>query len=418
MSSSGSARPERGVGRILSIDLLRGLDVLLMLFVNEVAGVTGAPGFLLHKTAADDGMTLTDTVFPAFLFIVGMAIPWALGARLRRGEGKASVFRHVLARTFALLVVGVFMVNAEESAPGGLLPPAMWNVLMTLCVMLVFQARPPAGGSPWPGRLRLAGIVLLVALAFAYRNPAVPGPMQMRPHWWGILGLIGWAYLVAATVYLAAGERPTVHLGAMALLYCLYLADFAGHVAWLAPLRPVVEVGTTLGSHAGVVVAGTVLSLLLRAHRRDGRSPARFIGTALAFAVGLAVAGLLLHSLHGLHRAFEIGKLGATVPWCLLASAGTAAAWALVYGVADVIGWRSWPRVVPMAGENALVAYLLAPLLLSLFEISAAVTGGVNLYGALGGTTFVGLVRSAAFAYLVVRLCGVLRARGLRLQLG
>jgi heparan-alpha-glucosaminide N-acetyltransferase len=34
--------------RLLSIDLLRGMDVLLMLFVNEVAGVVGAPAFLRH----------------------------------------------------------------------------------------------------------------------------------------------------------------------------------------------------------------------------------------------------------------------------------------------------------------------------------------------------------------------------------
>ncbi|HEX9188863.1 MAG TPA: DUF5009 domain-containing protein, partial [Vicinamibacteria bacterium] len=61
--------------RVLSIDLLRGADVLLMLFVNEVAGVTGAPGFLLHRPSEFDGMTVTDLVFPAFLFIVGIAIP-------------------------------------------------------------------------------------------------------------------------------------------------------------------------------------------------------------------------------------------------------------------------------------------------------------------------------------------------------
>jgi len=403
--------------RILSIDLLRGLDVLLMLFVNEVAGVTGAPAFLLHKTAADDGMTLTDTVFPAFLFIVGMAIPFALGGRLRRGETKAAVFRHVLARAFALLVVGVFMVNAEESAPGGPLSPALWNVLMTLGVALVFQAG-PTGGSPWPRRLRFVGIGLLVLLAFAYTNPAIPGPLQMRPHWWGILGLIGWAYLVAAAVYLLAGERPLAHLAAMVLLYCLYLADFAGHAGWLAPFRPLVEVGTALGSHSAVVVAGTVLSLFLRAHRREGRAPARFLSTVLLYATSLVVAGAMLHTLHGLHRAFEIGKLGATVPWCLFSSAATAAAFGVVYLLADVLGWSDWPRVVPMAGENALVAYLLAPLLLSLLEMSASLTGGVNLYGALGGTTVVGLIRSAIFAYLVVRLCGYLRARGLRLQLG
>jgi heparan-alpha-glucosaminide N-acetyltransferase len=403
--------------RILSIDLLRGLDVLLMLFVNEVAGVPGAPAFLLHKTAADDGMTLTDAVFPAFLFIVGMAIPFALGSRLRRGEGKGAVFRHVLARTFTLLVVGVLMVNAEESA-AGLLSPSLWNVLMTVGVVLVFQSKAHHAESPWPEHLRLAGLALLAGLVLVYTSRSVDGIIQMRPHWWGILGLIGWAYLVAAAVYLLAGERPIVHLAAMVLLYCLYLADVAGQVWWLAALRPFVDVGTTLGSHAAVVVAGTVLSLLLRAHRREDRAPGRFVSTALLLAAGLALAGGLLHSLHGLHRAFEIGKLGATVPWCLLSSAGAAAAWALVYTLADVIGWPSWPRVVLTAGENALVAYLLAPLLLSLFEIAASLFGGVNVYDALGENTFVGLIRSAVFAYLVVRSCGFLRSRGLRLQLG
>jgi predicted acyltransferase len=416
-ASAGGLTSEPGGARIVSIDLLRGLDVLLMLFVNEVASVTGAPAFLLHKTAADDGMTLTDTVFPAFLFIVGMAIPFALGGRIGRGESKGAVFRHVLARTFALLVVGVFMVNAEESAPG-LLSPGLWNVLMTIGVVLVFRSEAPLDPSPWTSRLRLAGIVLLAALAVVYTSRSVDGLFQMRPHWWGILGLIGWAYLVAAALYLFAGERPAVHLGAMALLYCLYLADVVGQVWWLAPVRSFIDVGSTLGSHAAIVVAGTVLSLMLRAHRREGRTPGRFVSTALLYAAGLAAAGFLLHSLHGLHRAFEIGKLGATVPWCLFSSAATAAAWAAVYFIADVIGWRSWPRAVSMAGENALVAYLLAPFLLSLFALAAPLFGGVNVYAALGGTTLVGLVRSAVFAFLVVLLCGALRERGLRLQLG
>ena len=44
-------------------------------------------------------MTITDVVFPAFLFIVGIAVPFALGGRLRRGESRAGAFRHVLART-------------------------------------------------------------------------------------------------------------------------------------------------------------------------------------------------------------------------------------------------------------------------------------------------------------------------------
>ena len=144
--------------RIRSIDLLRGVDVLLMLFVNEVAGVTGAPSFLRHKGPADDGMTITDLVFPAFLFIVGMAIPMALGARLRRGETPLQVLRHVVARSAALVVVGVLMVNAEHAVAGWLSVPA-WNVLMTLGVLLVWAVPRDVFGEPLPlaaGRGRAA----------------------------------------------------------------------------------------------------------------------------------------------------------------------------------------------------------------------------------------------------------------------
>ena len=85
--------------------------------------------------------------------------------------------------------------------------------------------------------------------------------------------------------------------------------------------------------------------------------------------------------------------------------------------IADVFGLSRWPRSVVIAGENPLLAYLLAPLLLSLFALSAPLCGGTDPYAALGGTTAVGLVRSAVFAWVVVRLSGWLRARGVRFQL-
>src|ERR1044072_6572009 len=102
--------------RVASLDLVRGLDVWLMLFVNEMAGVRATPLFLRHMPASADGMTVTDVVFPAFLFITGMAIPLALGARLSRGDSRAAVWRHVLARTGVLLFLRVLMINAEDGS--------------------------------------------------------------------------------------------------------------------------------------------------------------------------------------------------------------------------------------------------------------------------------------------------------------
>ena len=402
--------------RILSLDLLRGLDVLLMLFVNEVAGVRDAPAFLLHVPPEADGMTVTDVVFPAFLFIVGLSIPFGLGGRLERGEAPRVVWRHVLTRTFALLAVGVLMVNAERAAPGGPLPPPVWNMLMTAAVVLVWSA--PAGEAAARRRRirRAVGIGLLLLLALAYRGTDVAGLVQIRPHWWGILGLIGWAYLLAAGLYLLAGPRPAVFTGAMALLYCLYLADRVGEAPWLVALRPFLSIGSVLGSHGAVVVAGVVLGLMVRRAAREGTPPRALAGRALGYAASLAAAAVLLHAAHGLHPGFRYAKSMATPPWCLLSSAWTAAAWAAVYWVADARGFRRWPSVVGMAGENALVAYLMAPFFLSAFAASAPLLGA-NVYESLASPTAVGLVRSAVFAWLVVLFCGLLRRRGLRMQL-
>jgi heparan-alpha-glucosaminide N-acetyltransferase len=402
------------LARIRSIDLLRGADVLLMLFVNEVAGVAGAPAFLRHKGAADDGMTITDLVFPAFLFVVGMAIPFALGSRLERGESRLAVLRHVVARAAALVVIGVLMVNAEHGVAGWLSLPA-WNVLMTLGVLLVWGL--PRDG--WCGRhrgaLRALGILLLLFVVVAYRGKDVSGWLQLRPYWWGILGLIGWAYLGVASLYLVIASRPAIMTALLGLYGCVALADKAGGFGW--PTIPGPLVGGVVGTHGAVVLAGCLLGVVVERYLRSPGSPWRFAAGALGCAAAFGAAGLLLHTLHGLHVAFTISKIHATLPWGLLSAALTTAAWVAVFVIADVLGRREWPKAVQIAGENPLLAYLLAPLLLSFFELAAPLFGGVNPYEAISQPVPLGLVRSAVFAWVVVRLTGWLRGRGLRFQL-
>ncbi|HEY2946226.1 MAG TPA: DUF5009 domain-containing protein [Vicinamibacteria bacterium] len=402
--------------RETSIDLVRGADVLLMLFVNEMAGVRGTPAFLLHKPHDVDGMTITDVVFPAFLFITGLAIPFALGGRLR-GSDTGGVWRHILTRTLALLVMGVLMVNAERPGTGGVISADLWNVLMSVGVVLVWLAPPrdgPGRGQPW---LRIAGAVVLVALLFLYRSRDATGLIQIRPQWWGILGLIGWSYLVAASAYVLARDRPAVLLGVVALLYCVYLADEAGRAGWLAALAPYFRVGRIMASHSAVAVSGTLLGVMLLRHRQAGQPARSLVPPALGYAAALTAAGLLLHTLHALHPAFWVNKVLATPPWCLLSSAITAAFWVGIFVLTDVKAWRRWPKAVSVAGENALLCYLMAPFLLSLFALSAPLFAGNNFYEKLGESTVIGFVRSTVFAWVAVRLCGLLRDAGVVMKI-
>ena len=165
------------------------------------------------------------------------------------------------------------------------------------------------------------------------------------------------------------------------------------------------------------MLCGTLLGVLLVRHQREHTSTKRFALQALGVAGAFGASGLLLHTLAGVHQAFTISKIHATLPWGLLSAALTCAAWIAVLLIVDVLGFARWPRSVVIAGENPLLAYLMAPLLLSLFALAAPLFGGTDPYAALGATTGVGLVRSAVFAWLVVRLCGWLRSRGVRFQL-
>src|SRR5512137_1447701 len=80
--SAGPAAPAQVRSeRLVSLDAFRGFDILVMVFVNFIAGMAAIPFILRHAPATMDAYTLTDVVFPGFLFIVGVSIPLAMTKR-------------------------------------------------------------------------------------------------------------------------------------------------------------------------------------------------------------------------------------------------------------------------------------------------------------------------------------------------
>ncbi|MEO6909552.1 MAG: heparan-alpha-glucosaminide N-acetyltransferase domain-containing protein [Edaphobacter sp.] len=93
-------------GRLLSLDLLRGLTIGFMILVNN-NGSSAAYGQLEHS--AWNGFTLTDLVFPTFLFLVGVSTVFSTDSRLARGDSKRSLFLHTVRRAIILFLLGVFL---------------------------------------------------------------------------------------------------------------------------------------------------------------------------------------------------------------------------------------------------------------------------------------------------------------------
>src|SRR5258707_15557759 len=100
--------------RLASIDTFRALTMFLMIFVNDLVLVKDVPAWLEHAGETEDRLGLADIVFPAFLFIVGLSIPFAIGGRIAKGFSRSSTLMHILQRSLALLVMGFHVVNYEN----------------------------------------------------------------------------------------------------------------------------------------------------------------------------------------------------------------------------------------------------------------------------------------------------------------
>jgi predicted acyltransferase len=90
-------------GRVLSIDILRGLTIALMILVND-------PGDWSHTFAQLDhakwnGRTLTDLVFPTFLFLIGVSVVFSMAARSEKGDCRKTQAGHIFLRFVKLAVL-------------------------------------------------------------------------------------------------------------------------------------------------------------------------------------------------------------------------------------------------------------------------------------------------------------------------
>jgi len=99
---------EKMGGRVASVDVLRGVTMALMLLVNDPGDWHHLYAQLEH--AEWNGCTLTDLVFPTFLFLVGVSIIFSMQSRLARGATHRQLARHMLVRGVSILLLGWFLM--------------------------------------------------------------------------------------------------------------------------------------------------------------------------------------------------------------------------------------------------------------------------------------------------------------------
>lgn len=306
--------------RLASIDALRGFDMFW---------ITGGEELIhsLHRTFARpwtaaldtqfhhvlwEGFRFYDLIFPLFMFLVGVVLPFSLTRRLEGGASRAGLYRHLVQRLVALFLLGL-----------------IYNGLLD------FRFHD----------LRIAGVLQRIALGYFFAALVVMNAgVRAQALITGAILVVYWAIVMLIPVpgFGAGVLTPEGNLSAFLdqkLLpqpFCCY--HFGDNEGILSTLP---------------AIATTLLGALAGQWLRSGAAPKRK-------AAGLALAGVACLVAGGLWSlAFPIIKNIWTSSYVLVAGGWSLLLLALFYWIIDVRGWRRWAFFFTVIGLNPITIYVL-----------------------------------------------------------
>lgn len=376
--------------------------MFLMIFVNDLWSVTGVPDWLGHTEAHEDGMGFSDVIFPLFLFIVGLSIPLAINVRLYKQDSHTTILYHIIERTFALLVMGFYMVNYgvinDQTMP---IDKNMWQLFMALAIVLIWldYKRLPKLKNVMVWSLKVLGVSILLILAWIYQGGTANQFTGMHPHWWGILGLIGWAYFLNSVLYLFSRKHSWV-LSVICIILLFMNVQENGYFEKLPSYKFVIS-----ASNHVLVMTGVLCTLLYLKLKETQRSHHPFVILLLGLGVLFIVFGLYLRP------EFIISKILATPSWTSICIGISLISYAVLYTTVDRLGFFKWSYPIKPAGTSTLTCYLMPFFIYPLLALSGFQWPSILSEGLLG------VLKSLAFSFVIILLVGFMEKRNLRLKI-
>ena len=332
--------------RIRSMDVMRGLTLFLMLFVNDLF-IPAVPKWLVHTEADEDGMGLADWVFPGFLFMVGVAVPYAVAAREKLGSSTTVIFVHMLIRTLSLLLIGVLILNGSRVDPQLTgMSHLLWLGLLYVFVFLIWNHYPKDSTYPlfFKG-MRLVGVVGIIYLVYMFKASDGKG---LEVGWWGILGVIGWGYFAAASIFLLSRGRIIVVVCGWLIFFLLNILAHTELKIELSGIGRYLHVLLS-GNIPCIVLAGTLVGMLMKRYAATPRILLRIL--FLLATIWLAMGFVL-------RFWFILSKIHGTPSWALVCCGISVLLLIPLYYFIDVKGYQRGMRVFEEAGKNSLTTYL------------------------------------------------------------
>ena len=306
-------------GRYLSLDVFRGIDVALMIIVNTAGDSSTTFSPLLH--ANWDGFTVTDLVFPTFLFLVGTSLSFSL--RNYEAIGQGAVLRKVLKRTAIIFLLGYLMywfpfVRQNEIGE--------W----------VFKS---------PGDTRIFGVLQRIALCYAFGALIV--------YFWKIKGVIIFSVAALLSYWIVLITFGDLTLAGNSVLQ---------FDTWLIGERHLYH-----GEGVGFDPEGLLSTLPAIVNVLIGYLAGYFIrqkGASYETIAKLMIAGsLLIFTGLAWDLVFPINKKLWTSSFVVYTCGIDLLILSILLYVIDVKEWRGWTYFFEVMGRNTLFIYLVSEFL-------------------------------------------------------
>ena len=320
---------EKLPGRLVSLDVFRGIVIAAMILVTDPGTYSYVYSPLRH--AEWMGATATDMIFPAFLFMVGLAISFSFASQIKRGVTRTNLIQRLLRRTLVLFVLGLVLNGFPDYHLATLRIPGILQRI-AICYLL--------SGALYLFTTRQ--IRLLAGVAFA-----------LLAAYWALLRLVP-----------VPGIGPG-HLDTFGSLPAYIDRQLFGiNHLWIWGLTP--GKGVTYDPEGLLSTLPAMFSTLAGIvagdwTRSDFPARKRVLGLAIA-GCALWISGLLLSPLLPLNKRIW------TSTFALLSTGVSVAVFAALYAVIDLGGFRRGLLPAKVLGTNAILAFTLSTIITSLLD--------------------------------------------------
>ena len=327
--------------RLLSIDALRGFDMLFImgfsaLIVSICALFPGGDQSWLARQMAHvdwNGLAHHDTIFPLFLFISGMTFPFSYAKRTAAGSPRGKIYWEVIRRGLVLCLLGLVYNGFFKLELSTLRLP---SVLARIGLAWMFAALIYMNVKKVSWRIVIAGVLLLGYWAlFALVAPDAPGASPYSQEG-AFVGYVD-RQLIPDHLLSRGKFDPEGILSTLPAIVTAMLGMFLGEFVRIPEEK----------------ISGKKKTLWM-----------------VVAAVGLLAAGLLWSTV------FPINKKLWTSTFVLVVGAYSVAMYALFYWLIDVKGWKKWTFFFRVIGMNSITIYM-AMRIISFSGINRFFLGGL-----------------------------------------